>query len=254
MPPFRRVPACPRVRNAPHESSATDNHGPRTPRPTSRAYPGDDAGLEDFTEQANQQFISRIDGNSTGTTEEIRTWGAVKCAGRQRPERRSKKASDRDKTVSDKSNPPRTASVAPRHLPDGSFGIMHSSTPPCRAYNEQYDESSKLEQQQPEPLRGMICQRHGSLHIATSHMQRATELGDLWDNVSHQGRSLDAQKALISGVSARLQRTKSELDRRLTNLERTSLFYGAFLLRSSSMTELLEVAPKQVEGCGYSLC
>lgn len=100
-------------------------------------------------------------------------------------------------------------------------------------------------------LRGMICQRHGSLDIATSHMQRATELGDLWDNVSHQGRSLDAQKALISGVSGRLQRTKSELDRRLTNLERTSLFYGAFLLRSSSMTELLQWCLKQVEGCGY---
>ncbi|HZD14617.1 MAG TPA: hypothetical protein VE196_05720 [Pseudonocardiaceae bacterium] len=33
---------------------------------------------KDFTEQANQQFVSRIDGKFTGTTEEILTWGACK--------------------------------------------------------------------------------------------------------------------------------------------------------------------------------
>jgi autotransporter family porin len=33
---------------------------------------------KDFTKQANQQFVSRIDGNFTGTTGEILAWGACK--------------------------------------------------------------------------------------------------------------------------------------------------------------------------------
>ena len=33
---------------------------------------------KDFTERANQQFVSRIDGKFTGTTGEILTWGACK--------------------------------------------------------------------------------------------------------------------------------------------------------------------------------
>ena len=33
---------------------------------------------DDFTEQANHQFVPRIDGNFTGTTGEILTWGACK--------------------------------------------------------------------------------------------------------------------------------------------------------------------------------
>lgn len=33
---------------------------------------------DDFTEQANRQFVPRIDGNFTGTTGEILAWGACK--------------------------------------------------------------------------------------------------------------------------------------------------------------------------------
>ena len=33
---------------------------------------------KDFTEQANQQFVPRIDGKFTGTTDAILSWGSCK--------------------------------------------------------------------------------------------------------------------------------------------------------------------------------
>lgn len=104
-------------------------------------------------------------------------------------------------------------------------------------------------------LRGIICQKRGDLDVATLHMQRAAELGDMCDNISHQGRSLIAQKALISEVAGRLQRTKSELDGMLDGMpirsRRDSPSYKAVLLQSSSMEKLLKWCLKQVKGCGY---
>ena len=67
-------------------------------------------------------------------------------------------------------------------------------------------------------LRGVICQTRGDLSLATLHMEKAAELGDLGDDSPHEGRSLDAQSALISEVAGRLQRVKSELDGILSTL------------------------------------
>ena len=100
-------------------------------------------------------------------------------------------------------------------------------------------------------LRGIKCQKRGDLDVATLHMQRAAELGDLCDNISHQGQNLNAQKALISEVARRLQRMKSELDGILIKWTRNPPSYRAVLLQSSSMEGLLQWCVKQVEGCSY---
>jgi hypothetical protein len=100
-------------------------------------------------------------------------------------------------------------------------------------------------------LRGMRCQTRGDLSRATLHMQRARELGDLGDNISHQGRSLDAQRALISEATGRLQRTKNELDRTLPKRAQTSRFYRAALLQSESTDILLQWCLKQVREFDY---
>jgi hypothetical protein len=104
-------------------------------------------------------------------------------------------------------------------------------------------------------LRGVIwCQTRGDLDLATLHMEKAAELGDLGDDSSHEGRSLDAQSALISEVAGRLRRVKSELDGILSMLPkplkppRISWFYRA---TDWSTVILLKCCLKQVEGCGY---
>jgi hypothetical protein len=66
------------------ECAARVQHDQREPRPenTSANQFVPDRVLmpvwKDFTEQANQQFVSRIDGKFTGTTGEILSWGACK--------------------------------------------------------------------------------------------------------------------------------------------------------------------------------
>jgi hypothetical protein len=91
-------------------------------------------------------------------------------------------------------------------------------------------------------LRGVICQTRGDLNLATLHMEKAAELGDMDDDSSHEGRSLDAQKALISKVARRLQRMKSKLDGILSIPRK---------LPQPLWISLLNWCLKQVEGCGY---
>jgi hypothetical protein len=106
-------------------------------------------------------------------------------------------------------------------------------------------------------LRGVICQTRGDLNLATLHMEKAAELGDLGDDSSHEGRSLGAQRALISEVAGRLQRVKSELDGILSTLPKSpkpqwiSCFYRATMFQDWSTVILLNWCLKQVEGCGY---
>jgi hypothetical protein len=101
-------------------------------------------------------------------------------------------------------------------------------------------------------LRGVICQTRGDLNLATLHMEKAAELGDLGDDSSHEGRSLDAQRALISEVAKRLRRAKSELDRILSILPKppSHLLTSSFYLDWPTFI-LLNWCLKQVEECGY---
>ncbi|MBA2474036.1 MAG: hypothetical protein H0V41_18060 [Pseudonocardiales bacterium] len=58
------------------------HHDQREPRPENAAanqFVADRVSMptwKDFTAQANQQFVSRIDGHFTGSTGEILDWGA----------------------------------------------------------------------------------------------------------------------------------------------------------------------------------
>lgn len=81
---------------------------------------------QDFTEQANQQFVSRIDGKFTGTTGEILTWGACKW-GLDADILKSVAVQESDwrqSTVSDESNNPQDCVGGARPPCPTSFGIM----------------------------------------------------------------------------------------------------------------------------------
>lgn len=89
---------------------------------------------QDFTEQANQQFVSRIDGDFTGTTEEILTWGACKWGlDADVVKAVAVQESDwRQGTVSDESNNPQDCVGGARPPCPTSFGIMqlkHTTLP-----------------------------------------------------------------------------------------------------------------------------
>lgn len=88
----------------------------------------------DFTEQANQQFVPRIDGKFTGTTEEILTWGACKWGlDADVVKAVAVQESDwRQATVSDESNNPQDCVGGARPPCPTSFGIMqlkHTTLP-----------------------------------------------------------------------------------------------------------------------------
>jgi hypothetical protein len=89
---------------------------------------------KDFTEQANQQFVSRIDGKFTGTTEEILTWGACKW-GLDADVLKAVAVQESDwrqSTVSDQSNNPQECVGGATPPCPTSFGIMqlkHTALP-----------------------------------------------------------------------------------------------------------------------------
>jgi hypothetical protein len=89
------------------------------------------------------------------------------------------------------------------------------------------------------------------LFINKESPRAGAELGGLCDNISHQGRSLDAPKVLISEITRYLRRVKSKLDKALTERARASSFYEAVQLQSSSIEKLLQWCLKQVEGWRY---
>lgn len=91
-------------------------------------------------------------------------------------------------------------------------------------------------------LHGVICLTRGDLNLATLHMEKAAELGDLDGDSSHEGRSLDAQRALISKVARRSRRVKGKLDGTLSTLRKPP---------KPLWISLLDWCLKQVEGCGY---
>jgi hypothetical protein len=89
---------------------------------------------KDFTEQANQQFVSRIDGKFTGTTEEILTWGACKWGlDAEVLKAVAVQESDwRQSTVSDESTNPQDCVGGATPPCPTSFGIMqlkHTALP-----------------------------------------------------------------------------------------------------------------------------
>jgi hypothetical protein len=81
---------------------------------------------KDFTEQANQQFVSRIDGKFTGTTGDILTWGACKWGlDADILKAVAVQESDwRQSTVSDESNNPQDCVGGATPPCPTSFGIM----------------------------------------------------------------------------------------------------------------------------------
>jgi autotransporter family porin len=89
---------------------------------------------QDFTPKANQQFVSRIDGKFTGTTEEILTWGACKWGlDADILKAVAVQESDwRQSTVSDESNNPADCVGGATPPCPTSFGIMqlkHTALP-----------------------------------------------------------------------------------------------------------------------------
>jgi hypothetical protein len=89
---------------------------------------------EDFTAKANQQFVSRIDGHFTGTTEEIIDWGACKWGlDADILKAVAVQESDwRQSTVSDESNNPQDCVGRATPPCPTSFGIMqlkHTTLP-----------------------------------------------------------------------------------------------------------------------------
>jgi autotransporter family porin len=81
---------------------------------------------DDFTEQANRQFVPRIDGNFTGTTGEILAWGACKW-GLDADIMRAVAVQEshwRQSTVSDKSDNAHDCVDGARPPCPTSFGIM----------------------------------------------------------------------------------------------------------------------------------
>jgi hypothetical protein len=81
---------------------------------------------DDFTEQANRQFVPRIDGNFTGTTGEILTWGACKW-GLNADILRAVAVQEShwlQSTVSDMSDDPRDCVGGAKPPCPTSFGIM----------------------------------------------------------------------------------------------------------------------------------
>jgi hypothetical protein len=104
--------------------------------------------------------------------------------------------------------------------------------------------------------------RHNRLWTAKGHFifqlfinkespTAAAELEGLCNNISHQGRSRGAQKALISEMARYLPRMKCELGGKLIERAQASPFYGAVQLQSSSIEKLLQWCLKQVEGWRY---
>ncbi|MGH3844786.1 MAG: hypothetical protein ACRDS0_25600 [Pseudonocardiaceae bacterium] len=81
---------------------------------------------KDFTAKANQQFVSRIDGHFTGTTEQILEWGACKWGlPADLLKAVATQESDwRQSTVSDESNNPQDCVAGARPPCPTSFGIM----------------------------------------------------------------------------------------------------------------------------------
>lgn len=81
---------------------------------------------KDFTEQANQQLVSRIDGEFTGTTGEILSWGACKWGlDAEVLKAVAVQESDwRQSTVSDESNNPHDCVGGATPPCPTSFGIM----------------------------------------------------------------------------------------------------------------------------------
>jgi autotransporter family porin len=108
------------------------HHDQREPRPENTAanqFHADRVSMpvwKDFTAQANQQFVSRIDGHFTGTTGEILDWGACKWGlDADILKAVATQESDwRQSTVSDKSNDSQDCVGGATPPCPTSFGIM----------------------------------------------------------------------------------------------------------------------------------
>jgi hypothetical protein len=122
------------------ECAARVQHDQREPRPensSANQFVPDRVSMpiwKDFTEQANQQFVSRIDGRFTGTTGEILTWGACKWGlDADILKAVAVQESDwRQSTVSDESNNPKDCVGGASPPCPTSFGIMqlkHTTLP-----------------------------------------------------------------------------------------------------------------------------
>jgi hypothetical protein len=79
----------------------------------------------------------------------------------------------------------------------------------------------------------------------------AAEFEDLCDNISHQGRSLAAQKALMSEIAGCLRQMKSKVDGTLIEWAWASPFHRAVKSQNGLMEKLLQWCLEQVEGRRY---
>jgi hypothetical protein len=106
-----------------------DQQEPRPENTSANQFVADRVSMpiwKDFTEKANRQFVSRIDGKFTGTTGDILTWGACKWGlDADILKAVAVQESDwRQSTVSDESNNPRDCVGGATPPCPTSFGIM----------------------------------------------------------------------------------------------------------------------------------